>query len=81
MEAGAANHVWSVEENREPDGCTVRMEALMEPQGGAYVEDFANQVGSVWVAIPILVAVVFGLWKLGKIIWAAIAVRAQNQRI
>jgi hypothetical protein len=43
----------------------------MEPQGGAYVEGFAIQVGSVWVAIPILVAVVFGLWKLVKILWAA----------
>jgi len=49
------------------------MEALMEPQGGAYVGGFAIQIGSVWVAIPILVAVVFGLWKLGKIIWAAIS--------
>jgi hypothetical protein len=43
----------------------------MEPQGGAYVEGFASQVGSIWVAIPILVAVVFGLWKLVKIVWAA----------
>ncbi len=43
----------------------------MEPQGGAYVEGFAIQVGSIWVAIPILVAVVFGLWKLVKIVWAA----------
>jgi hypothetical protein len=40
----------------------------MEPQGGAYVEGFVTQVGSVWVAIPVLVAVVFGLWKVGKII-------------
>ena len=43
----------------------------MESQGGAYVEGFAIQVGSIWVAIPILVAVVFGLWKLVKIVWAA----------
>ena len=43
----------------------------MEPQGGAYVEGFAIQVGSIWLAIPILVAVVFGLWKLVKIVWAA----------
>ena len=43
----------------------------MGAQDGAYVHDFAIQVGSIWVAIPILVAVVFGLWKLGKIIWAA----------
>jgi hypothetical protein len=45
----------------------------MEPQGHAYVEDFAMQIGSVWVAIPILIAAVFGLWKLGKIIWGAIS--------
>ena len=37
----------------------------------AYVEGFAIQVGSIWVAITILVAVVFGLWKLVKIIWVA----------
>ena len=43
----------------------------MEAQGGVYVEGFAIQVGSIWVAIPILVAVVFGLWKLVKIVWAA----------
>jgi hypothetical protein len=45
----------------------------MEPQGGAYVDGFAIQVGSIWVAIPILIAVVIGLWKIGKIIWAAIS--------
>ena len=39
----------------------------MAIQDGAYVEDFAIQV---WVAIPILVAVVFGLWKLVKIVRA-----------
>jgi hypothetical protein len=54
-------------------GCTVRMEAVVEPQGGAYVDGFAIQIGSVWVVIPILVAVVFGLWKLGRIIRAAIS--------
>jgi hypothetical protein len=43
----------------------------MAPQGGAYVEDSVIQVGSIWVAIPILVAVVFGLWKLVKVIWTA----------
>jgi hypothetical protein len=37
----------------------------------AFVHDSATQVGSIWVAIPILVVVVFGLWKIGKIIWAA----------
>ena len=36
----------------------------------AYVHGSVTQVGSIWVAVPILVAVVFGLWKLGKIIWA-----------
>ena len=45
----------------------------MGPQGGGYVDDFVVQVGSIWVAIPILVAVVFGLWKLVKIIWAALS--------
>lgn len=43
----------------------------MEPQSGAYVQDFAIQIGSVWMVIPILVVVVFGLWKLVKIVWAA----------
>jgi hypothetical protein len=81
MEAGVANHVWSVEEIVSLLDARSGWRPFMEPQGGAYVEGFAIQVGSVWVAIPILVAVVFGLWKLGKIIWAAIAVRAQNQRI
>jgi hypothetical protein len=38
-----------------------------------YVQDFAIQVGSIWVAIPVLVAVVFGLWKGAKIVWAAIS--------
>jgi hypothetical protein len=46
------------------------MEAPMAIQDHAYVEDFAIQVGSIWVAIPILVAVVFGLWKLVKIVRA-----------
>ena len=49
------------------------MEALLGPQDRAYVEGFATQVGSIWVAIPILVAVVFGLWKLAKIIRAALS--------
>ncbi len=43
----------------------------MDPQGGAYVEGFAIQIGSIWLAIPILIAVVFGLWKVVKIVWAA----------
>jgi len=45
----------------------------MGAQGGAYVEGFAIQVGSIWVAIPILIAVVFSFWKLAKIVWAAIS--------
>jgi len=49
----------------------VRMEALMGAQGGAYVDGFAIQVGSIWMDISILVVVVFGLWKLAKIVWAA----------
>ena len=36
-----------------------------------HVEGFAIQVGSIWVAIPILIVVVFGLWKLAKIVGAA----------
>jgi hypothetical protein len=47
------------------------MEASMAIQDAAYVEGFAIQVGSIWVAIPILIVVVFGLWKLGKVVWAA----------
>jgi hypothetical protein len=43
----------------------------MDSQGGAYVSDFAIQIGSIWVVIPILIAVVFGLWKVVKIVWAA----------
>jgi hypothetical protein len=43
----------------------------MDPQGGAYVEGFAIQIGSIWLAIPILIAVVFGLWKVVKIVWEA----------
>jgi len=37
---------------------------------GAFVDGYATQVGSIWVAIPILVVVVFGLWKLAKIVRA-----------
>lgn len=43
----------------------------MAMQDGAYVEGFALQVGSIWVVIPILVAVVFGIWKLAKMVWGA----------
>jgi hypothetical protein len=49
------------------------MEALMATDGDefVFVQDFAIQVGSIWVAIHILIVIVFGLWKLMKIIWAA----------
>jgi hypothetical protein len=47
------------------------MEASMAIQEGAYVEGFALQVGSIWVVIPILIAVGFGIWKLAKMVWAA----------
>jgi hypothetical protein len=49
------------------------MEALMGAQDGAYVQGFAIQVGDIWVVIPILIALGFGLWKLVKIVLAAIS--------
>jgi hypothetical protein len=45
----------------------------MPTQDHAYVHDFAIQLFPIWIAVPILIAVVFGLWKLAKIIWAAIS--------
>ena len=39
----------------------------------AFVHGSATQVGSIWVAIPILVVVMLGLWKIAKIIWAALS--------
>ena len=44
----------------------------MDTQGGAYIHDFAFQVPA-WVAVVILVGVGFGLWKLAKVVWAAIS--------
>lgn len=44
----------------------------MDTQGGGYVEGFAFQI-PIWVAVVILIAVGFGLWKLAKIVWAAIS--------
>ena len=38
----------------------------------AYVESFARQVFPTWLAAVILIAVVFGLWKLARIVWTAI---------
>ena len=48
------------------------MEAPMDTQGGAYAEGFAFQV-PIWLAVVILIGVGFGLWKLAKIVWAAIS--------
>ena len=45
----------------------------MAIQEGAYIEHFAIQVGSIWLAIPLLAALVFGLWKLARIVWAALS--------
>jgi len=45
----------------------------MAPQGGAYVEDFAVQFPPDWLAVVILIALAFGLWKLVKIVWAALS--------
>jgi hypothetical protein len=39
----------------------------------AFVHGSATQVGSIWVVVPILVVVVLGLWKIVKIIWAALS--------
>ena len=36
-------------------------------------DDYAIQVFPAWVAVVILIAVAFGLWKLAKIVWAAIS--------
>ena len=44
----------------------------MDTQGGAYVQGFAFQV-PIWVAVVILIIVGFGLWKLAKVVWAAIS--------
>jgi hypothetical protein len=38
-----------------------------------FVQSSATQVGSIWMAIPILVVVVLGLWKIVKMIWAALS--------
>ena len=27
----------------------------------------------IWVVVPVLIALGFGLWKLGKIVWAALS--------
>lgn len=47
----------------------------MTSQGGVYVEDFAIQVFPVWLAVVIVIAGAFGLWKLAKIVWAVVSNR------
>ena len=49
------------------------MEAPMATQGDEYVQDFAIQFFPTWLAVVILIAVGFGLWRLAKIVWAAIS--------
>jgi len=39
----------------------------------AYVHGFATQLFPTWLAVVILIALAFGLWKLAKIVWAAIS--------
>jgi hypothetical protein len=36
------------------------------------VQDFAFQV-PIWIVIPLLLVVVVGVWKLGKLLWAALS--------
>ena len=40
--------------------------------GEQYVHAYAIQV-PVWVVVPILLVVGFGLWKLAKIVWVALS--------
>jgi hypothetical protein len=40
---------------------------------GAYVDGFAIQLIPTWVGLLILAAVLFGAWKLAKVIWAALS--------
>lgn len=49
------------------------MDPPMATHGNEYVQDFAIQFFPTWVAVVILIAVVFGLWKLAKIVWASIS--------
>ena len=44
----------------------------MQDGGGAFVSGFAFQVPT-WVVLIILSVVLFGAWKLGKMIWAALS--------
>jgi hypothetical protein len=49
------------------------MEALMATQVDEYIQDYAIQFFPTWLAVVILIAVGFGLWKVAKIVWAAIS--------
>ena len=35
----------------------------------AYIHDYAIQLGDIWMVIPLLVALGFGVWKLAKLLW------------
>jgi len=35
-----------------------------------YIHDYAVQLVDVWVAVPLLVGLGFGLWKPAKLLWA-----------
>ena len=41
-------------------------------QESGFVSDFAFQIPN-WAVLVILAAVLFGAWKLGKMIWAALS--------
>jgi len=47
------------------------VETLMDEH--IFIHDYATQFFPVWVAVVILIAVAFGLWKLAKIVWAALS--------
>ena len=40
--------------------------------GGAFVSGFAFQIPG-WVVLIAVVAVVFGVWKVARLIWAALS--------
>jgi Sec-independent protein translocase protein TatA len=41
-------------------------------QDGGFVSGFAFQIPN-WALLAIVIAVLFGAWKLGKLIWAALS--------
>jgi hypothetical protein len=42
-------------------------------QGDAFVSGFAVQLVPTWAVVLILAVVLLGAWKLGKMIWTALA--------